>query len=167
MKETYFIAISLTEKPFVSFMSVGSFTPAEFAASIYATNGLVVKESELPAQAFGVCSKKIVGGNLVDRDPAELLVLRDEYDVYLSLKSEPAKIFDINKATFTYDDYQFPMDEVSRLFYLSLATMTPLPAIVEIKKMDATKYTLGAEFVPGFLNVYYTRLYEVSKHTFE
>ncbi len=163
MKETYYIAIALVEKPFVSFASVGSFTPAEFAASIYATNGLVVKESDLPSQAFGVCSKKIVSGNLVDRDPAELLILRDEYDIYLGLKAEPAKIFDINKESFTYDDTDFPMDEVSRLFYMAIEKTTPTNS--KIKTMENLKYDLEAANVPAFMAEFWAKLLLISKHT--
>ena len=163
MKETYFIAIALANKPFVTFNSVGSFTPAEFAASVYATNGLVVKESELPSQAFGVCSKKIVSGNLVDRDPAEMEILRAEYEVYLALKAEPAKIFDINKASFTFDGNDFPMDEVSRLYYLSIDKKQP--ATSQIKTMQNVKYQLDAVDIDDFMSEYYAKLLLLSKHT--
>ena len=163
MKETYFIAIALTVKPFVTFNSVGSFTPAEFAASVYATNGLVVKESELPSQSFGVCSKKIVAGNLVDRDPAEMEILRAEYEVYLALKAEPAKIFDINKASFTFDGNDFPMDEVSRLYYLAIEKK--LPASSELKNMQNVKYQLDAADINDFMSEFYAKLLLLSKHT--
>lgn len=163
MKEIYFLAKPFEGKPFVTFSSVGFFTPTEFANSAFFGNTLVVKESSLPAYQFGVCTSRIVGGVLVPFTAEEMIVFRDEYAVIVSLNNEKAKIFDINKESFTYDDTDFPMDEVSRLFYMAIEKTTPENS--RIKTMENLKYDLEAANIPAFMAEFWTKLLLIAKHT--
>lgn len=163
MKERYFSAIALVDKPFVSFAGIGSFTPEEFEASPYYDDPLVVSQSRLPGYSFGVCNQKIVAGELVNRTPAEMVIFEAEYNLAMSLKSERAKIDIIREASFTYDETDFPMDEVSRLYYLAIEKK--LPATSQIKTMQNVKYQLNAVDIDDFMSEYYAKLLLLSKHT--
>lgn len=163
MKETYFSAISLVDKPFVSFDSIGNFTLEEFAASPYASDPLIVKRSEVPNYAFGVCTAKIVGGVLVNRTPAEMAVFEAEYNVIMGVRSEAARIGTINLEKFTYDSNEFPMDEVSRLFYLAMEKNAPVSH--KVRTMANTEYALDSGDIGAFLDAFYARLLLISKHT--
>lgn len=165
MKKTYFNAISLIDKPFISWQSVGSFTPTEFATSEYADDPLVIPEDEIPFpySVFGVCPKKIVAGVLEDRTPAEMAVFETEYNIVIGLKSDAARIVSINNDKFTYDGNEFPMDEVSRLFYETMAKLTAVP--YKIRTMENTEYALEAANIVAFLEEYYKKLITISKHT--
>lgn len=165
MKKTYFNAIALSGKPFISWMSVGSFTSEEFAASEYAGDPLVITEDKipLPYNVFGVCPLKIDAGVLVNRTPAEMAVFETEYNIYLGVKSEPARLGDINNETFNYDRQSFPMDEVARLFYTAFEKVGT--GDQKIRTMANELYTLALLDIPNFMTAYYTRLLTVSKHT--
>lgn len=163
MKETYFSAIELVEKPYLTFQSIGMFTPAEFAASDYADDPLVIKESEVPDYAFGVCTSKIVAGELVARTAGEMAVFEAEYNIIVGVKSEAARIGSINSNSFTYDGNDFPMDEVSRLYYLSIEKTTPSSA--KIRTMANVEYALDSVNISAFLTAYYDKLWLISKHT--
>jgi hypothetical protein len=163
MKQRYYSAIALREKPFVSFGGIGSFTAEEFEASAYADDPLVVAQSELPGYSFGVCNAKIVAGELVNRTPAEMAVFEAEYTKEVSLKSERRKIDTINDGFFTFDGNDFPMDEVSRLYYLSIDKKQP--ATSQIKTMQNVKYQLDAVDIDDFMSEYYAKLLLLSKHT--
>jgi hypothetical protein len=163
MKETYFSAIALVEKPFVTFNSIGYFTPAEFAASPYSSDPLVIKESDVPDYAFGVCTAKIVAGELVNRTAGEMAVFETEYNIIIGVKSEAARIDSINASSFTYDGKDFPMDAVSRIFYDTLAVV--IPAVSKIRTMTNEAYTLADVDVPAFITAYRTKLLLISKHT--
>ncbi|WP_264522132.1 hypothetical protein [Flavobacterium sp. N1994] len=164
MKQTYFNAIALANKPFISWISVGSFTPAEFAASEYADDPLIIPEDEVPFpyNVFGVCPKKIVSGVLEDRTPAEMAVFEAEWIIENSLKLERTKKQGIDDNKFSYDGQYFPMDEVSRLFYLAIEKNR---GNTKIKTMSNTLYSLLDGDIDDFLAAYYSRLLTISQHT--
>ncbi|WP_264520401.1 hypothetical protein [Flavobacterium sp. N1994] len=164
MKKTYFSAISRPDKPFISWNSVGNFTPTEFAASEYADDPLIISEDDLPnpINVFGVCPLKIVSGVLEDRTPGEMAVFETEYNIIMGVKSERLKKQAIDDDKFTYDGQQFPMDEVSRLFYLAIEKNR---GNSKIKTMSNTLYSLLDANIDAFLAAYYSRLLTISQHT--
>ena len=164
MKKTYFNAIELTNKPFISWMSVGTFTLEEFRASEYADDPLIIPEDEIPFpyNVFGVCPKKIVGGVLENRTPAEMAGFEAEFNIQVSVKSERLKIEYINNDKFTYEDNDFPMDEVSRLFYSCIERTAEN---YKIKTMVNTVFSLTDAKRADFVAAFYEKLLSISKHT--
>ena len=164
MKKTYYSAIVHAEKPFISWNSVGSFTTAEFKASEYADDPLVVSEDRIPnpINVFGVCPLKIVSGVLEDRTPGEMAVFEAEYNIEISLKSERLKIKTINDSFFVFDEKSFPMDEVSRLFYIAISQFGDDQ---KIKTIDNALYLLSGEKILPFMTAFFTKLLSLSKHT--
>ena len=165
MKQTYFNAIALRDKPFISWKSVGSFTPAEFAVSEYADDPLVIPEDEVPFpyNVFGVCPKKIVSGVLEDRTPSEMAVFEAEFTIASTIGGNRNKIQTVEKSYFTYDGKNFPMDEASRLFYACIDKLRDDHHILTILGED---YFLINEDtnIDDFILAYYTKLLLLTKH---
>ena len=161
MKKTYFIALERAEKPFVSWLSVGSFTPTEFENSDYNKNPLVRAEDEIPSYAFGVSTVHIVDRRLVARDAAEMAIYEEEYNIKIALFNNRNRIGDINGSSFNFDGNDFPMDEVSRLYYSMIALSVD---DYSIQTMSGSKYALRDTSKNDFLRAYYTKLLLISKH---
>lgn len=155
MKTRYFQAIAKPEKPFVVWMSVGDFTDDEFAASDYATDPLVVKESEVAPYNFGVSTVKIVSGELVALSPAELAVYETQFNLLNKLKANKNSIDVLDTASFDYDGKSFPMDAGSRLFYDALEKLT---GDKKMMTMEGLLYNLIDANRTAFMTAYYTRL---------
>lgn len=127
-------------------------------------NPLIVREDQLPEVEYGVYLKKInESGELVDFTAPEIVAIRDAYNIKVGLNSEAQRIGEINTGSFTYDGKEFPMDEVSRLFYLALEKRQPSSS--KIRTMDNTAYTLTDTNINDFLAEYYKELLLLSKHT--
>lgn len=159
---TYFIAKTIAEKPLIYFTSVGDFTDEEFENSPYFGNGLIVKETDIKPYQFGVYPDKIVSGALRARTTLEMTGYQTIYEIENGLKLESSRIKDINTSSFTFDGNDFPMDEVSRLFYLAIEKRTPTNS--KIRTMANVAYTLSDTDINDFLDAYYAKLLTVSQH---
>lgn len=159
----YYKAYEIDDKPFVTWNGVGVFnTPEDFEDSQWGDDPLVVSATDIVAQ-YGVYTKHIVGGALVAWTAPELLIFRDEYNINRAVIGESLRIGDVNKGTFTYDGNDFPMDEVSRLFYVAIENNAPSSS--KIRTMENTAYDLDAADINAFMTAYYAALLLISKHT--
>lgn len=147
-----FKAVELPHKPFIQWDSTDD-----------PLGDLVVEQEDIPTFIYGVYTWKIVDGELVERDDPEMLAFQAEWEIANGLQSERVRLNDINLDKFTYDGNEFPMDEVSRLFYLTLEKTTPSSA--KIRTMANTPYNLDIDDITAFMTAFYERLYTISKHT--
>ena len=159
----YYKAYEIDDKPFVTWNGVGVFnTPEDFEDSQWGDDPLVVSATDIVAQ-YGVYTKHIVGGALVAWTAPELLIFRDEYNINRAVIGESLRIGDVNKGTFTYDGNDFPMDEVSRLFYACIEKTTPSTS--KLRTMASTAYALSDANIAAFMTAYYEHLLLITKHT--
>ncbi|NHN26747.1 hypothetical protein FIA58_013765 [Flavobacterium jejuense] len=144
-----FKAIEIIGKPYIYWQSTTE-----------ALGGIVIDESAIPVNVFGICPLKIVAGELVDRTALELSTAEDEYNLYTFLNEQADKLNDINSGTFTYDSQTFPMDERSRLFYFSIEN-----SLSNEKAMTTTGelYSLLNANIPAFITAYKTALHTLSQ----
>ena len=156
----YFIARPLDARPFMYWQSIAE-SIEELAEVGEYTNPLVVAEDLKPPFIFGVCPLKIVGGELVDRDAAEMAIHEADFNTRTLIETITPKIADINKSTFVYDGVVFPMDEVSRLHYLAIGNLP----IVDTTCLTSAgvAYELADTTVLLFLAEYYKKLQLVTK----
>lgn len=147
-----FKAIGLDHKPYL-----------HWAGTNEPLGALVVNEVDVPAYIYGVSPWYIVDGELVERTTLEMEAFEDEYNIQIGVKSEALRLESINKESFTYDSNDFPMDEVSRLFYTAIEKTSP--ANSKIRTMNNTAYNLADTDISSFMASYYEKLLLISKHT--
>lgn len=145
-----YIAVPIDTKPFIVWVSTN--LPAE---------GLVVEQVNVPAPVYGVCPLKIVDGELVERTAPEMATFETEYNIEQAMKANVQRLPSINAETFLYDGKQFPMDEVSRLFYTA---MEKVGGNQKIMTIDNQLYNLLDASIPAFMAAFYSRLLNISKH---
>lgn len=159
----YFKGIQLLQYPWVMFYKVAEFaTDEDFEESEWATDPLVKREPDI-IQVFGAYSYRIVDGEFVDRTEEELEIQESDYLIKNALAVDRNRIQTISDSSFTYDSNDFPMDEVSRLFYTTMEKIKP--ASNKIRTMANTAYALNAVDIPAFMDEYYKKLITISKHT--
>jgi hypothetical protein len=159
----YYEGIQLIKYPWIQWQEVAEFETTEaFEASDWADNPLVKAKSDI-VQVFGAYAYRIVDGEFVDRTEAELAEQESEYVIKNALLSDRNRLQSINDNSFTYDSNEFPMDEVSRLFYETMAKLEPISS--KIRTMENTEYALEAANIPAFINEYYKKLLNITKHT--
>jgi len=143
-------ALEIEEKPFITFYTVQTYDPKD-PFLVDSIDGLY---------QFGVCTKKIVSGQLVDRTPAEMAVFEAEYENRVFIYDQYKLIDSINSGEFTYDSNTFPMDERSRIFYFAIET-----SATDEKVMTTTggSYALTNANIPAFIAAYKTELKNLSK----
>jgi hypothetical protein len=141
----YFKAQELAFKPLIAWYS-GTFTEGD---------PLVLPEDEIPANVYGVCPLKIVGGELVARTAPEMTAFEEEYDLETALRTQERKIDDINTATFTWALSEYPMYESARLRYLAMKELNPVS--MNVQAVDRVVLIVAADY-PAFLAAYYTQL---------
>ncbi|MGV9003945.1 hypothetical protein [Flavobacterium sp.] len=157
----YYKAYETANKPFVTWCGVGSFATTEaFEASRYYGDPLVVPQTSIVAQD-GVFTLHVVSGVLVAWTAPELTAWRTETNIEKALRSESQRIVSINNDKFTYDGKEFPMDEVSRLFYKTLEVIAPSSS--KIRTMANTAYDLNSTDIVAFMLAYRNRLLIISK----
>ena len=104
-----YLAIEQSIKPFITW--VGTNLPL---------GALVVNESDVPANVFGVCPLKIVDGELVARTSGEMAVFEAEFIAKTAVQTFANKADEINAAVFSYGANNYPMHEAARLRYYAL-----------------------------------------------
>lgn len=157
----YFLAVESNTKPFILWASVAN-SLKEYEERGFDENPLVIPESELPEPVYGVCPLKIVSGQLVERTPSEMATFNTEWNIAQGLKEESTRINTVNSSFFTYDGNNFPMDEVSRLFYM---TIPQVSGDKKIRTMANTAYALVDANRAAFFAAYIEKLLLVTKHT--
>lgn len=152
----YYKAYQQLEKPFITWhLWANSFE--ELTQLGEDDNPLIVAEIDVPAAIFGVCPLKIVSGELVARDSAELELLEAEFLVIQSNNAYIQKAQTVNDGNFNYDGESFPMHQAAQLRYLAIEKQSPLGS-VEVLKTNGAVYTLLEADYADFLNEYYKQL---------
>lgn len=159
----YYKAYEIAEMPYIIWNGIGNFvTPEAFADSDYGDDPLVKAEVDIVLE-FGVYAERIVAGELVPWNATEINNFRDAYNIKRGVAGEALRIGSINSNSFTYDSKEFPMDEVSRLFYTSIEKVSPSSS--KIRTMENTAYDLDAADIAAFMAAYYAKLLLITKHT--
>lgn len=157
----YYLAIKQDSYPFIRWTEVAQFeTIEDFNKSEWASNPLVKEKADI-IQVFGTYSYHIVDGEFVDRTEENMAELQKDFDAKNALDSNINKIESINSDSFRFDRNEFPMDEVSRLFYAMIAVK---PNDYSIQTMDYSKYDLSSENNTDFLKAYQDKLLSISRH---
>lgn len=158
----YFKATEVAFKPFI-FWNPAADSLAELEALELEADPLILPESEVPDNLYGVCPLKIVSGELVERTVGEMSDFSDEWDIAEALKANVNRLPNINASTFIHDGKEFPMDEVSRLFYHAIDKVRGNQKIMTVANeqynlMDTTT------LIDDFLDSYHAKLIEITKH---
>ena len=158
----YFKGIQLLKYPWVMFYMVAEYeTPEEFESSEWASDPLVKLESDIE-QVFGTYSYHIVDGEFVDRTESEMIMIEENYNAAMALKTDANRILDINGNVFTYDNKEFPMDEVSRLFYIAIKESATNH---KVRTTSNEAYALNEGDRAAFYAAYIAKLLSITKHT--
>lgn len=152
----YFIATEQEPKPLIVWNLVASST-AQLIELGLEDNPLVLPEDSLPDLIFGVCPLKIEGGELVDRTTGEMDDFEVEWTEITQKGTNAGKIVDVNTGHFTYDSTNFPMDEVSRLFYAAISNQPPA-GDVKCMTTSGALYNLTNANIGDFITEYYKKL---------
>lgn len=159
----YYKAFETASKPYVIWCGVGNFvTTAAFEASPFYEDPMVVPATSIVSQD-GVFTLHIVSGVLVAWTASELSNFRDENNIIKGLRTDAQRINAINNDKFTYDGNDFPMDEVSRLFYACIEKTAPSTS--KLRTMANTAYALSDANIAAFMTAYYEHLLLITKHT--
>lgn len=152
----YFKAIQVLEKPFIDF-ALWAKSLAELEARGEENDPLIIQEIDLPDTVFGVCPLKIVAGELVERDTAELELLEAEFLVLQANKAYIQKAQTVYDGTFNYDGETFPMHAAAQMRYLAVEKQSPVGSI-DVLKINGSAYTLLEADYADFLNEFYKQL---------
>ncbi|KGO89729.1 hypothetical protein [Flavobacterium suncheonense] len=152
----FFKAIEQPQKPFITWHEWAKDIIELTEMGEYG-NPLIVGEDYIPEYIYGVCPWKIEGGELVERTSGEMNAFEAEFEVETTLRENAAKISEINTGSFTYDSTDFPMDDVSRLFYTAIANEPPV-GDVKCMTVDGTLYNLPNANIGAFITEYYKQL---------
>lgn len=157
----YLKAKELDRKPFIQFdLWANSFE--ELQAMGEDENPLIMAEDDIPDFVFGVHPFKIEAGEIVERTTLEMEAFEAEWNLQNVKNENSKKLREINQQSFTYDSTDFPMDEVSRLFYLSLEKNT-IVGDVKCMTMAGELYNLANANVGDFLTKFYKKLKGLSQ----
>lgn len=138
-----FKAFSLPNKPYIYWQSWDG-----------ALDALVISESAIPLNKFGVCPMKIVNGQLENRTAEEMAVFETEYNANQVQATYEQKGNTLKTSVFRYDGVDFPMHETARIYYSCIAR-TP----AAYKVMSTTgQYNLADTNVSAFLAAYFNQL---------
>lgn len=115
---------------------------------------LVIGEEDLVYQ-FGIPTKKIVAGALVDRTPSEMAAAEAVFNARQDAVQYRSKIEAVNKGSFSFDGQTFPMDETARLYY---AALWHLKAPGAVRTTDGTIHTIEGGNLTNFINAFQTEI---------
>lgn len=135
----FYKAIPIEEKPYILWQELTADEP---------DNPLVIDAADLPPYEYGVSTKEIKEGALVDRD---MTLLEREYNAVLYTQKGAA----LQVATFEYDGTTFPMHEVARLYYKCIENT---PGGYNLMRTDGQPYALAEANNEAFLTAYYAEL---------
>ncbi len=145
----YYIATEIADKPFIFFQGTDL------------TNGpLVVAEGDVPETQFGVCPWKIVDGQLVERDAAEMAAFENQYIEAQAKQAYQSKVNILTDDYFTYATKNFPVHDTARLYY-SVIERTP----GNYKVLNTTNELVDVLEADNaaFLSAYYLKLKEITQ----
>ena len=157
----YFKAFELERKPFIQFDKWAD-SLEKLQAMGEEDNPLIIAEADIPDFVFGVHPFKIEAGEIVERTTLEMEAFEAEWNLQNVKNENSKKLREINTGSFTYDSIDFPMDEVSRLFYLSLQNNT-IVGDVKCMTIAGELYNLANANVGDFLTEFYKKLKGLSQ----
>jgi hypothetical protein len=157
----YFKAFKIDVAPFIQW-DLWAHSKQEIDAMGELSNPLILAEEDIPTLEHNACPLKIVDGSLESRTSEEMDAIRVSDKIKQGLNSQKSKINVVNSSSFTYNDYEFPMDESSRLYYQKIDKSPAHDYRVLTTQNDI--YTLTAnEHVADFIKEYYNKLEEILK----
>lgn len=111
----YFKAFAIDVKPFIQWDCFAN-SEAEYMELGLNTDHRVMRESDIPANQYGVCPLRInESGELVARSISEMESYQAAYNNDIAEKQYKSQITSINQNTFDYEGQTFFMDELTRL----------------------------------------------------
>lgn len=139
-------AIAIENKPFVVFQTVSNPAP---------NDPLVV--DQLPEYLYGVCTLKIVDGELVARSSIEMEAFENEYNQEQLIRSQNDFANRLEQEYFQHSGEDFPMSAASRIFYDAIKNDTASGKTeYNVPKKDGTLYVLLAAEKAAFLADFYS-----------
>lgn len=162
----HFLAYETAELPFVLFEKIAD-TDEELEL-LDVNEKLVVGENRLldPADpnyisfAFGICSKKLFNGDLINRSQTEIDAQQEKFEA----DSELIKVRTIDEQfkvrTFDFDGRKFPLTAGARNVYQ--AVIETNPASVNLITSTGV-YALQLANTPGFKEAYYAAILAINQ----
>lgn len=152
----YLKAFEIEEKPLIQWNPWAN-SLEQLTAQGDQDDPLIMPENLIPANQFGVCPLKIVGGELVERTGPEMAAFETEYETETTIAENKGKIKDINEGSFGYSGNSFPMHEAARLRYMAIA-LDSTATDTAFMNVDGVGILIVEANLPAFLTAYHKQI---------
>lgn len=139
-----YLATQIDQKPYIIFQSTD-----------LPVGGLVVAQEDVPANVHGICPKKIVAGELVDRDEPEMESAEAQFNSIKAIDGQSARGLAMERKTFSFDARNFPLTAHAQMYYRAIAHATTDKNVMDA---NGATYVLAAAEIEAFIEAFDTKV---------